>query len=527
MLFEMRCCCPAALSIISFCTLVLFATRTTPQKAIDVNACNALEPLPAAFCNAFLPSSKHLVVKAWENALQSCAWRWRSESDANRSNFEAVTLAGGLLYTSTAPGLINPLGATSIFSEQKAVPVRTKLLTCKVEDGDSIWIMEQIGSFRSAGGLGLGSWHHFLLTDAATLSEELKLGPLFFTAFQFIPLDAMSGVRLGFPPIRIHHMHVSHMHVQRLLPSAPWTKFFFVPSADGSLSFSFDVHGDRQCLPKDFGMDCLMDVLPAGYGIKITDTLNAWGSVNDVRKPDSPHMSFDLQYAYRSTRTSVRPAVRSTGEFQVFPHQLDGAVTILLQGQVYDSGFGTYSMEFIPSNKLEYLIWGQLTVAVDMNLLYFWFHSHHLYTDDMWVIDGTSLSVGLHAFPYVMSQSNVPMNLSKHGLSINDAKSYILEQMSIQVLHSGERKYSKPAIRCMMGNKRFEDGLPRFSTPRCRTPWIVRAGEIFTGVSFHSEQQPVTVTTTAFAHSVFYSYGVPVNASYAGPGGLSFYYKGN
>jgi len=61
----------------------------------------------------------------------------------------------------------------------------------------------------------------------------------------------------------------------------------------------FDVHGDRQCHASLGGVDCLMNAMPTGFGVKSSDVLETFVSINDARPSDSEPLHLRMDWAFR------------------------------------------------------------------------------------------------------------------------------------------------------------------------------------------------------------------------------------
>ena len=109
--------------------------------------------------------------------------------------------------------------------------------------------------------------------QAAKFSYELEKGPVWITSFGFFPED-VRGARLGSPPIHIHHMHVTSTET-----GLDWTQ----KNKEGQWATEFDIHGDRQCSREHGGVHCLNRAFPPGFGMHLSDPMETFFDLNDVR----------------------------------------------------------------------------------------------------------------------------------------------------------------------------------------------------------------------------------------------------
>ena len=77
-----------------------------------------------------------------------------------------------------------------------------------------------------------------------------------------------------------------------------------------SYAVEFDLHGDRQCASSSGGMNCTVRAFPAGYGMHITDQMETFFDLADVRPAGSP---LDALYAERTSVCLPASAREGTG----------------------------------------------------------------------------------------------------------------------------------------------------------------------------------------------------------------------
>ena len=74
---------------------------------------------------------------------------------------------------------------------------------------------------------------------------------------------------------------------------------FLRRSHERFFAVEFDVHGDRQCAAAAGGVNCTVRAFPPGFGLRITDTMETFFDLADVRPAGSPLDALDAE------RTSV------------------------------------------------------------------------------------------------------------------------------------------------------------------------------------------------------------------------------
>ena len=72
------------------------------------------------------------------------------------------------------------------------------------------------------------------------------------------------------------------------------------------MAVELDVHGDRQCSEQMGGMNCTVRSFPTGFGMKIIDSMETFFDLKDVRRKNSPTLTFYAQHAYRWTHSAQR-----------------------------------------------------------------------------------------------------------------------------------------------------------------------------------------------------------------------------
>ena len=110
---------------------------------------------------------------------------------------------------------------------------------------------------------------------------------LYLVGSSFAPVDADTGRALPYPPVHVHHLHVSHG----------------VAASDAHVPI-FEVHGNSGCAGgggAGSGMACLRPrMLPPGTGMRVTKPLVVDFECNDVRPAGSPRLTYyvEMGFAY-------------------------------------------------------------------------------------------------------------------------------------------------------------------------------------------------------------------------------------
>lgn len=234
------------------------------------------------------------------------------------------------------------------------------------------FVAERVGSFHSTGG---HDWHSFGWNDAGGFASMLDATrDTWVTMYAFLPVS-VAGAVMGLPPIHIHHEHVtSSQDIVRFYDGEIFGKW----NTDGARAVEFDVHGDRECFSQDGGMACLPVFLPQGFGYKIVEAMETFGQLNDVRPRGSANMSWYALHAYRYHHGRARQVAR------------------LVTGIGAGTGDST-ELVFEPGEHVqEYLMWGEKRFSpYNVTIFSSFWHTHHEYTEDMWLLLGPAYLAGL------------------------------------------------------------------------------------------------------------------------------------
>jgi len=253
------------------------------------------------------------------------------------------------------------------------------------------------------------------------------------------------------------------------------------------------VHGDRQCQDGLGGTDCLIRAFPPGYGIHLTDPMWTFYDFNDVRPKGSTSLYFFSEHVYRWTRQQQR----QVGRFAcLIPSNVAG-------------GHDDYLLAFDADGQTEYVVWSDLAFLHNATFRHLFWHSHQEFTVDMWAISAPSSKLGLGTHPY----DSHHMRLNDVGVTIPGAMRYILEHLGTlqQACETDPSCVAIPRLRCAINQDRWDvlesgEMQERYHAPHCNRPWKFLQGDVFTLVSFHKAQIPISQSELVWMHTVLYGY---------------------
>ena len=175
---------------------------------------------------------------------------------------------------------------------------------CEIDVGDgSRWVFQRVGVWESDGGY---DWWQFGWADPFGLDAlRAAHGPVYVLNHFTGGVDADSGEVLGFPPIHVHHVHLSPAKTTPMRRKwADCIREEYLGHGDvdrcgHQFTVLMEQHGDYACRESEGGSNCYLEQLPDGYA-KVADgpyALN--GELNDVRPKGSPIMRWYYEAAIR------------------------------------------------------------------------------------------------------------------------------------------------------------------------------------------------------------------------------------
>ena len=372
------------------------AGRTSLQAAQeDELFCASVGRIASQFCRQDLPDQRAAIAQLTFSRRSRCKYGepfesigpsvdWRSFGAGERRPWSArspfTTQEESLFERSSEYSKEYPLAQTAMTDLVAAENEKVYVDHCEVQGSEAEassaplpleqhaavgasaftvwWTFERVGPFIGHG----AEWHSAGWLDAGRFGGRIKAG-VWVTASGFFPMTA-SGAPLGLPPIHLHHMHVTSSQAYY------WDPKGMKRSSDGSFAVEFDLHGDRQCSAAMGGMNCTIRAFPRGYGMRLTDSMETFFDLKDVRPAGSSTLHFYAQHVYRWT--TVAP--RLVGKF------MTGIST--LSFKPHDD----FILVFDPARRTEYLYWMEGTFTANATMVHMYWHAHHKYAEDMWVL---------------------------------------------------------------------------------------------------------------------------------------------
>mmetsp|Transcript_26911 Transcript_26911/g.43048 ORF Transcript_26911/g.43048 Transcript_26911/m.43048 type:complete len:715 (-) Transcript_26911:41-2185(-) len=392
-----------------------------------------------------------------------------------------------------------------------------KLGECKVpQDDGGAWVVGRLGPFHSNGGY---DWWQLGIRDVFRFSEVLKKHPegVYFSV-TFTGVVQEDGTILGYPPIHMHHIHVTPQPgVKKKLPKNISTYV---------VNLAMEQHGDYQCLPQDGGVNCFFELTPNGNVKEIDRVMDLEGELNDVRVPNSETLVWYYQYAIRWHPKSAgkhRP-LSQTFFVKAEPHtrnqskevwdlaKKEGPNPAFTQPESQIEELSTFDLD-----TKEYTIaWGTGAMMTTGDLVRNKIHSHNVMFDRAFWFRASPEDLGLvggkTSFPFHDYYETT--HLRDTGFkNFDDVETYLMDNLAeaarkhekkcsqkssfLQHRESSECSFNKPYMVCQVTPKNalvYDETLDKsFLFDRraktCCKPWSWAYGEVWTTVGFF---RPIT-----------------------------------
>ena len=471
-----------------------------------------------------------------------CEWKLVARSLANTTVLSAARDSlhyqrGDLPYYSRT--LLKGDASSQDARKNRGTWLPVSLQRCTVStEAEVLWVFDRLGPLVGHGGF---DWHMLGFPDAGGFSSLVSAAsPLWLVGSGYSPADAQ-GVALPMPPIHIHHMHVTSS--QSYLGYANGHQTAMFPgrvNSDGVASaIEIDVHGDRQCAARDGGMACLFRTLPAGFGMRLTEEMQFFADLNDVRPQHSALLQFFSQNALqlsRAPRRRVGKALNAVG----CGVNVDGAGSVNHLTSLF--GHWRFTDDFMAhfdarhAQPQHYLVASAWRFPIACRLVHLYWHAHHEFTHDQLLFRGPPSALGLHSEPFCVwsggrmspwcawwADPASPLNLGRHGWSVGGTLSHMLSsaRASGRACHADADADPRtcPELLCSMDVEGRWDAPPgearreRYTVPRCfeHGAIVVEPSDVFTqawlGRVQHDDVLPAaTPSIDKWMHSVLYAW---------------------
>ena len=256
--------------------------------------------------------------------------------------------------------------------------------TCEaIEPDGTIWAATRVGPLRSFGGY---DWWQFSWGDVfgfGDVVEEHGAARIFETFSGAV--DGATGAPLGFPPIHIHHVHVTpghksfyRMNLARCALDPRECTFPYV--------VVFEQHGDYECAADAGGPDCLLEAPLDGYARRVDVPLAINGELNDVRAPGSGALEWYYEVAARWAPEGAAAAAATRAASVVY---------VASPGRFNWNDQSTMVNTFLAPTGEDSFLWYTARLPASGTLLRAKMHAHNTVFDESLFYLGTPRDVGL------------------------------------------------------------------------------------------------------------------------------------
>ena len=346
---------------------------------------------------------------------------------------------------------------------------------CDIENNDeSTWSIQRIGPFKSTGNY---DWWQFAWNDVLRFKEKLKSMPdgLYVLNHFAAPVNS-DGDALDFPPIHIHHVHVSP-GAHNSYRAANSRCAYDAEMCSHPFHVLAEQHGDGVCLPEDGGTDCYLEDLPDGYGKMVRTPMTITSELNDARAPNSPELEWYFQIAARWV-----PVKSRTGS-ELVPLSLH---YMWSPGRMDINDQSTMINTFLTPTAYDSFIWYTGHMFGTGKLIRGKEHAHNTVFDESYLFSGTPEQLGLGSSKFrPISNAYDAVPTSQTGFKNNrELVAYVLEQYDKAMLSDN---LTGPRLICHAKTSNLRvDGYDydRRAPTHCNE-WNFKKGEPFTVIGFN------------------------------------------
>lgn len=263
-------------------------------------------------------------------------------------------------------------------------PVQAGRCAVPLEDG-STWVFNRIGPFRSTGNY---DWWQFFWNDvfqAKGILEEYPDG-IFVKASVSGAVDT-EGAHLSFPPIHIHHVHVSPGEIGMF--RQPFAECLLDGGARCShfMHVVFEQHGDDECYGDEGGANCFFEEFE-NYAKLVTVPMSINAELNDVRPPSSPTLEWYYQVGMKyipKVKVAPGPGALAPLSFHYMWNP----------GRLNPSDQSLMLMTYGAPSKEASLVWYTGEFKFTGQLLHGKAHTHNSFFDEAYLFSATLDQLGM------------------------------------------------------------------------------------------------------------------------------------
>lgn len=220
----------------------------------------------------------------------------------------------------------------------------------------------------------------------------------------------------------------------------------------------------------------------------------------DIRPAGSDQIEF---YVYVGLNLQSQSTVFSTKPFY-FHLWADYRFTSHLPPPAPPLQYPIMRDDYDYDSDFDAVAWRSYTVASSKRVLFTFFHTHQMFTDDVWIFRMTPSQLGLERMGLMDFKSYRPLPL-QGARSLETVKRQLMMASNGSVVCN--RRHNIYEVVSDLGS--LPGVYERYLPPVCKAPWTMEKGEVYTVVTFHRAMERSAGWISQ--HTVVYFYATPLD----------------
>ena len=287
---------------------------------------------------------------------------------------------------------------------------------CSFEGPRGTWHVSRVGPVKQNN----KSWHAVWWDVFPHLKQEPGIPTKTYVTSSLLSVTDASGSIVPYPPVHMHHAHM--YYTDSRAPLHPHTPFLS------------ETHGDASCDSTNRGPSCYMFNIPDTFGFIAPESFFADSVVNFVADGD---MEFWFDYSVQILHDE-----KGQEAIVLFPLGIDEFNPVQYRE----------AHTFQVPKTGESVNWNTMRVPMDSELMWWKWHVHAYFVEDVWVINAREEDIGLNKGVFKLKDTPLPpeeqvptsagyspipclllkgqvFDADEHGLSLAQVKSHIMDNL--------------------------------------------------------------------------------------------------
>ena len=355
-------------------------------------------------------------------------------------------------------------------------PSNLSVQRCSVKmPSGSEWRIVRAGPFTSSGDF---TWHTFKVTDPFDLEKDFgrdAAKSLLVRSRLASPVDTATGEALPYPPIHIHHWHLTPRWAggQNTVMHTVWAQ----------------AHGDSQCDRSEGFTNCLLQTQPNGFALELLDSLDMDADLVDARRAGSGKIQFYAEAAIEILPVDEDSLKRKPVQLLSIGNPFrfnESLASMLVQGaQLY----------FFPTDIGSTVMWFSSRFIASGEYLWTYMHTHQSYVHTVLVFAAPPEELGLNSGKWILRRPWDPLSISSLGFnSADDVVGHLRRQPGGSALKcvyrnhiDGPDQVGRRLVGCSSPNPDGPSSLP----------WRFKRGDVITIVALSASAKTTKDETWA------------------------------